>query len=248
MAVLQRHRWLTFLLPVLVFGLITALEPTSEVPGGQKLGLAIPYAYYPLVYTIKIILTAAAICFVWPGYREFPFRLSPLAVVVGVVGVVVWVGLCRLELEQTYVKARLEPIGLGWLIDSGARSGFNPFEQITAHPGWAYGFLAVRFFGLAVVVVLAEEFFLRGFLMRFVIRNDWSSVPMGQVNTASVVAATLFPMAMHPAELLAAGVWFSMVTLLYVKTRNIWDCVAAHAVTNLLLGVYVVSSGDWRLM
>mgnify|MGYP006910770527 CR=1 FL=1 len=42
--------------------------------------------------------------------------------------------------------------------------------------------------------------------------------------------------------------WFSMVTWLYVRTRNIWDCVAAHAVYKVLLGIYVVSNGDWRLM
>jgi membrane protease YdiL (CAAX protease family) len=53
---------------------------------------------------------------------------------------------------------------------------------------------------------------------------------------------------MHPGELLAAAVWFSMVTWLMVKTRNIWDCVVAHAVTNLLLGVYVVATGQWQLM
>jgi membrane protease YdiL (CAAX protease family) len=39
-----------------------------------------------------------------------------------------------------------------------------------------------------------------------------------------------------------------MVTWLMVKTRNIWDCVVAHAVTNLLLGVYVVATGQWQLM
>ena len=53
---------------------------------------------------------------------------------------------------------------------------------------------------------------------------------------------------MHPGELLAAFVWFSMVTWLMVRTRNIWDCVVAHAVTNLLLGIYVVTTGNWQLM
>ncbi len=62
------------------------------------------------------------------------------------------------------------------------------------------------------------------------------------------MVGTVFPMLIHPAELLAAAVWFSMVTWLMVRTRNVWDCVAAHAVTNLLLGVYVVTSGEWRFM
>jgi hypothetical protein len=48
--------------------------------------------------------------------------------------------------------------------------------------------------------------------------------------------------------LLAALVWFSLVTLLMVRTRSMWDCVVAHAVTNLLLGIYVVYSGSWALM
>jgi membrane protease YdiL (CAAX protease family) len=33
-----------------------------------------------------------------------------------------------------------------------------------------------------------------------------------------------------------------------VRTRSLWACVVAHGVTNLLLGLYVVYSGDWFLM
>jgi membrane protease YdiL (CAAX protease family) len=61
------------------------------------------------------------------------------------------------------------------------------------------------------------------------------------------VLGTAVPMMMH-GEMLAAAVWFSMITCLMVYTRNIWDCIVAHAVTNLLLGIYVVNSGDWHLM
>ena len=55
-------------------------------------------------------------------------------------------------------------------------------------------------------------------------------------------------MLMHPGELFAAAVWFSMVTWLMLRTRNIWDCVAAHAVTNGLLGAYVITTGEWQFM
>jgi hypothetical protein len=48
-------------------------------------------------------------------------------------------------------------------------------------------------------------------------------------------------------EIFAAAAWFSLVTWLMIRTRNIWDCVAAHAVTNFLLGVYVVTQGQWQL-
>jgi CAAX prenyl protease-like protein len=93
-----------------------------------------------------------------------------------------------------------------------------------------------------------EEFFLRGFLMRFVVKPEWWTVPFGQVTRTAAIVGTVYGIITHPAELLAAAAWFSLVTWLMVKTRNIWDCVMAHAVTNLLLGVYVVISGHWRLL
>jgi hypothetical protein len=72
-------------------------------------------------------------------------------------------------------------------------------------------------------------------------------VPFGVVTPLAAVVGTALPMLMHPAELLAAAVWFSLVTWLMASTKNIWDCVAAHAVTNLLLGIYVVSQEQWHL-
>lgn len=247
-ALLKRQPWLAFLLPLIVFMLAGTLEPTPDTLGGEAVGLNIPYSYYPLLYTLKIALTVAAACFVWPGYRQFPFRLSLLAVVVGVVGVFVWVGLCSLQVEQTYLVPALKAIHMDGLIPSGTRSSFNPREEMAATPALAWGFLAVRFFGLVAAVPLIEEFFLRGFVMRYATQADWWAVPFGKVNRTALVLGTLVPMAMHPGELLAAAVWFSMITWLMVRTRNIWDCVVAHAITNLLLGIYVVSSGHWELM
>ncbi len=245
LALLEKHRWLTFLLPLVVFLLITSIEPKAEEVSNWP---SIPYAYYPWVYTAKILLTLAAVWFVLPGYREFPFRVGPLAVVVGVVGIVVWVGLCKLGVEHKFLQPLLEPIGLGGIIASGARSAYDPFIRLEANPAAAWAFLFVRFLGLVAVVPVIEEFFLRGFLMRFVVEADWWKVPLGKVNAAAVIVGTVVPMLMHPGELLAAAVWFTMVTWLMVKTRNIWDCIAAHAVTNLLLGLYVVTTGEWQLM
>jgi membrane protease YdiL (CAAX protease family) len=83
--------------------------------------------------------------------------------------------------------------------------------------------------------------------MRFVMRDNWWEVPFGEVTPLAAVVSTVVPMLMHPGELLAAAVWFSLVTWLMTRTRNIWDCVAAHAVTNLLLGIYVVTQEQWQL-
>jgi hypothetical protein len=31
-----------------------------------------------------------------------------------------------------------------------------------------------------------------------------------------------------------------------VRTRNLWDCILAHAVTNGALAAYVVLAGQWQ--
>jgi uncharacterized protein len=255
----QRNRllasfpWLTFLLPFVMYMVVGSLEPAAPknvaiLPDGRpapavKNTFGLEYRHYPIVYTVKIALTLAAMIYVLPGYRQFPFRITPFAILVGTMGVVVWVGLCQLQLERHI----LVPIGLGKFLGLGERPAFNPLDQLAATPAWACTFLFIRFLGLALVVPIIEEFFLRGFLMRFFIREDWWNVPFGTVTTTAAIVGTAVPMLMHPAELLAAAAWFSLITWLMVRTRNLWDCVAAHAVTNLLLGVYVVTQEQWQL-
>lgn len=222
----------------------------------------IPYRYYPLVYTVKIALTILAMILVSRGYLAFPWRVSWLSVTVGVIGVVAWIVLCQLQLEAKILgpidrflggfwplsDPENPSIGLMSILGTGERSAFNPLKQLADTPAWAWAFLAIRFVGLALVVPVIEEFFLRGFLMRYVMHPVWWQVPFGQINRAAAIVGTAVPMLMHPGELLAAFVWFSMVTWLMVRTKSIWDCVIAHAVTNLLLGVYVVTTGNWQLM
>lgn len=241
---LAAHPWLTFVLPLAVFMVVGSLEPA---PGKdfELLGLTIPYDAYPLVYVVKIALTMAAMVWVWPGYRQFPFRISPVALLVGIAGGVLYVGLCKLRLESTVLSL----LGLGWVAEHGQRSAFNPLTNWPDQPLLSYGFLAVRCWGLAVIVPIIEEFFLRGFLMRFFIAPDWWKIPFGTLTPTAIVIGTLVPILTHPfSETLAAAAWFTLITWLMFKTRNIWDCVAAHGATNLLLGIYVVASGDWFLL
>ena len=241
-SLLEKHSWLVFVLPMAVYMLVGSIEPSPSEPGGKMLGLTIPYSAYPLAYTAKIALTLVAIALVLPSYRQFRRPPSLLALLIGAVGIVVWIGLWLLSdwLGLTRLLAKLPGYG--------PRPEFNPLEQLAATPAWAWTFLAIRFFGLAVVVPVIEEFFLRGFLMRMVVDQDWWKVPFGKVTAAAVAVSIVVPILSHqPGEFLAAAAWFGMVTWLMVRTRNPWDCVIAHAVTNLLLGIYVVTWQQWVL-
>lgn len=251
---LRTYPWLAYLLPLVVFLGVGSFEPAPpKEPAPAPAAEAAPpvdkpqddaghsYRYYPLIYALKLALTLAAVIYVWPAYRTYPGRPGLLAVAVGVVGAVVWIALARWRIEPKLLAL----VGMGGM---GERAAFNPFAAWPDQPGLAWGYLAVRFLGLAAVVPVIEEFFLRGFVMRWVQDPDWQRVPFPATAPKALAAGTLVPMLMHPGELLAAAVWFSGITWLMLRRGTIWDCVAAHAVTNLLLGVWVVVSRDWFLI
>ena len=169
-----------------------------------------------------------------------------LGVVVGIVGLGIWIGLSWLQLESYLIVAlntALESVGLSGL-SLPDRPGFNPFDHFSG--GRLVLFLALRFSMLVAVVPLAEEVFVRGFLVRMVDHGQWWKANFGNLTRGAIVAASVYGAATHP-EVLAAIVWFAMVTWLMVHTRSIWPCITAHATTNLLLGLYVICFQQWQL-
>lgn len=248
-----RRPWAPFLLPMAVYmiGATFLPGPPDTATGAEADNwFGLRFNQYPLVYAAVIAATAATVVACRrPVLAQFPLRVSPLAVLVGVVGVVLWVGICGMGIEDRLVAALGENSDPVALLGLSPRQAFNPFEQLDSRAA-VWGFLAVRLFGLALVAPVIEELMLRGWLMRHLAtdgyRPEFWMVPFGVVTTASVIVGTAFPMLYHP-EKLAALVWFSLVTWLMVRTKNFWDCVAAHAVTNFLLGVWVVWRGAWEL-
>ncbi len=91
-----------------------------------------------------------------------------------------------------------------------------------------------------------EEIFWRGFLARYLIKEQFTTVPQGVFTPASFAIVTALFVAVHP-ELLAATAWGVLINLLYRQTANVWACVVMHGVTNALLGAWILKTGDWRL-
>lgn len=200
--------------------------------------------WYPVTYMIVIALTALLMAIAFPGYFRAPFKLSWLAVVVGVVGIFVWVGLSELDRHVLHIGDMLGSI-LGQ--SNTEREAFNPLKELKSNPTWMWQWLTVRFIGLVLIVPFVEEFFLRGWFMRYLDHPDWDDIPLGTAGTYALVGIVGYAALSHPAELVAAVAWFSLITWLYLKTKSIWDCVVAHGITNLLLGIYVMWTGSWYL-
>lgn len=252
---------LPFLLPLAAYMLLATFEPSHPdpdiLPGEEAAAeldnwFGLTFAQYPIAYTVRLALSAVVLAFCWrPIIHQFPLRVSWLGVVVGVVGVVLWVGICSLEPEKPLVDWLGEESAVVGLLGLGPRPAYNPFEQLADQPQYLiWAFLLVRFAGLAILVPITEELMLRGWLMRHLETDGYHpefwQVAFGKVSVATIVIGTAFPMLYHP-EKIASLVWFTLVTWLMVRTKNFWDCVVAHAVTNFLLGVWVVTMGDWRL-
>lgn len=123
--------------------------------------------------------------------------------------------------------------------------GFNPETFVVGSS--AYGVtLAFRFLRLVVVVPLVEEIFWRGFLLRYLIEEKFSEVPFGKFSWLSFVVVTLaFTFAHSSADWLAAAMTGALYNFVAYRTRSLSACVLAHAVTNLLLGIWIVYTKQW---
>lgn len=237
-----------YLAPMFVYLLLGSFEPAAPSrPGAEpKPGwFGLTYDHYPWIYTAKLALTVVVLGFCAPAWRQWPLRVSALGVGVGVVGAALWIGVCEFGAEGRLIDALGDDSVLIGLLGLGRRAEFNPFEHF-GYTATCYAFLAVRFVGLALVVPLFEELMLRGWLMRNMVSPEFWRVEFGRVTATAVVVGTAFPMLYHP-EKVASLAWFTLVTWLMVRTKNFWDCVVAHGVTNLLLGVYVLWAGAWYL-
>jgi len=106
--------------------------------------------------------------------------------------------------------------------------------------------LALRTLRAAVFVPIAEELFWRGWLMRWIISQDFTKVPLGAWSVRAFwIVAVLFAVE-HGALWdvgLAAGILYNWWI---VRTKSLGDAIVAHGITNAVLSAYVIFAGRWE--
>jgi CAAX prenyl protease-like protein len=186
-------------------------------------------AWHYLIYPFKSLATAAIILLFW---RELP-TLRPsrplLSALLGLVGVVLWVGLDPVLVHRTRPA-----------------TGLNPFLLYPG--GLAWTLFALRLAGMALVVPVMEELFWRGFLMRWLIKEDFTSVPLGTYTPVSFFVTTACFASVHGAQWPLAAIVGLLYGAWFIFTRRLGDIILTHGVTNLLLGLYALVSGDWHFL
>ncbi len=137
------------------------------------------------------------------------------------------------------------PESWGWyqklfiLGDLPAADAPAPYDP--ANCGWPL--TLARLAGSAFVIAPAEEFFFRGFLYRRLQSADWTRVPPSRFD-ASAFLWTVGLFALEHNRWLAgalAGALYGWVAL----RKGLWAAILAHVVTNLVLALYVIESGEW---
>lgn len=243
------HPWESCVWPFIAFMALGTLEPT---PSGDGLAgsLGIPYSAYPAVYALRLAVTIALVAWQWPNIRRWLGRPVWWAPLLGVLLVIPWVVLATMQREAglaDWLDRLLGAVGFG-AGGTGERAAFNPFEAWGKDSATTFAYLALRGLGLVVVVPLVEELFLRGFLMRYVVDEEFHTVPFGTLTGAAVGVCAFYAVGTHPGEAVAALVWFGIVSGITAATRQPIDGILAHAGTNLALGAWVLWSGQWWLV
>ncbi|HIE98529.1 MAG TPA: CAAX prenyl protease-related protein [Planctomycetes bacterium] len=195
------------------------------------------------VFPLQTLLTLGVLVCFRRQYDFRPFTGLALAALIGTLGIVIWIAPGFLfgffEMNQSVLKY----LGFVHRLD-----GFNP-SSVAAHNGSLYcAVVAMRFVRLVIVVPLAEEIFWRGFLMRYLTDpdGDFWQVPFGTHHWRSFVMVTaMFMLAHASVDYAPALVFGSLMYWLAVRTKSLSACVLAHAVANLILGVYVMVSQQW---
>jgi len=107
-------------------------------------------------------------------------------------------------------------------------------------------FLVFRGLRAVVLVPIIEELFWRAWLPRWIIRRDFTAVPLGTYTATAFILTVLLFASEHGAHWdvgLAAGIAYNWWM---IRTRGLGDCILAHAVTNSCLAGYVVAGGQWQ--
>ena len=106
--------------------------------------------------------------------------------------------------------------------------------------------LAVRIAGASLMVPFFEELFSRSALTRFCVAEKYKEVPIGFYTKKSFLIAIGFFILSHPWWFVAL-IWGGLIFFLYYYKRSIPLCIFAHGVSNLILGLYVVATGNYYL-
>jgi CAAX prenyl protease-like protein len=189
-----------------------------------KFGAASAYWFY----FAKTLVGAWLIWEMRPLVAEMRWAISWEAILVGLGIFAVWVGL-----DPFYPK-----------FSSKGATG-NPNEVFGQNSPLEWFFIAVHVLGMTFVVPPLEEVFYRSFLYRCFASQNFLSVPLGRFLPLPFFATALVFGFSHN-EWLAGILCGAAFQWLVIRKDRLGDAMTAHAITNFLLGLWIVWRSAWN--
>ncbi|MEM4397102.1 MAG: CAAX prenyl protease-related protein [Candidatus Woesearchaeota archaeon] len=99
--------------------------------------------------------------------------------------------------------------------------------------------LILKIITFTILTPVIEEFFMRFWLIRFIISKDWQKIELGRFTLTSFLFTVIFFGFSHYLWIqgIISGILFN---LLYYNRKNIESCILAHFTANFILMIYVI--------
>lgn len=221
------------ILPFAVYVLFLALQSTLE----SNIDAAVYIVDYRWLYAARVTLVSAVMMYFWRDYTELRrssldggakvqrFSEPLVAVLVGALVFVLWINLSE-----------------GWVTQGSGGGGFVAADQDGSYD---WPLIVVRIVGASIVVPIMEELFWRSFIQRWIDKPQFIDASPQHCSTRALLITSILFGFEHDQWLAGflAGLAYGY---LYRRTGRLWIPIAAHAVTNLMLGFWVVGTRQWH--
>lgn len=182
---------------------------------------------FEYLYPLRL-LTGAAVLFAFRRhYSDLDWRVGWAGPVAGVSVFAIW---------------------SGWDLMHPSASGGAVSAALNSLPAWTrLIWISCRILAPILPVPVAEELAFRGYLTRRLISENFSGVDFRTIGPVAILASSAAFGAMHGSRW-PVGILAGVIYALALRQRGrIGDAVAAHCITNGLLAVQVVATGQWDL-
>jgi hypothetical protein len=212
-AKLQASPFLSRVLPFFVFLLLTSCQGSFG-----------PESHF-WVYLTKCIVGAWMIWATWPLVSEMRWTISFEALLAGTLVFILWVAM-----DVPYPKF------------SQPDESWNLYKHFGPASMMVWLFAGVRIAGSTLLVPMLEEVFYRSFLYRYILAPNWMFIEYNSFAVKPFLITSIVFGITHQHWL--AGIICGMIyQFLVIRTNRVGDAITAHAVTNLLLGAWVITQG-----
>ncbi|HEY2015104.1 MAG TPA: CAAX prenyl protease-related protein [Bryobacteraceae bacterium] len=215
-----RNATLAYVLPFLVFVVLLEVEHAIALPA---------QVFYP----VRFLAVSLTLLLVSRRYISLGTSFPVASIGIGVLVFLLWVAPDALFGYRHH-----------WLfqnfVTGAAESTILPEMRRSAV------FTTLRVLTSVILVPILEELFWRGWLMRWLIDTNFLKVAPGKYAPMAFWAVAILFASEHGAYWevgLGAGIIYNWWM---VRSRNLADCMLAHAVTNALLAAYVLIGDHWQ--